>query len=157
MLNPTTASAVETSWEQRKQREHHGNETVLSGVPTSLPSLIKAARIQEKARNVGFDWKNRRDVWQKVREELNELEAEFEQGDAQHAQAELGDALFSLVNAARLYQLNPDSALEQTNQKFIRRFSYVEAQAKAQGRAVSDLSLEEMDALWDEAKRKEEK
>lgn len=155
--NPTTASAVEASWEQRKQREHHGNETVLSGVPTSLPSLIKAVRIQEKARNVGFDWKNRRDVWQKVREELNELEAEFEQGDAQHAQAELGDVLFSLVNAARLYQLNPDSALEQTNQKFIRRFSYVEAQAKAQGRALSNLSLEEMDALWDEAKRKEEK
>jgi len=92
-----------------------------------------------------------------VREELNELEAEFEQGDPQHAQAELGDVLFSLVNAARLYQLNPDSALEQTNQKFIRRFSYVEAQARAQGRAVSDLSLEEMDALWDEAKRKEEK
>ena len=142
------------NWEQIKQREKDGNKTVLSGVPQSLPSLIKAYRIQDKARHVGFDWEHREDVWQKVREELNELQAELERDDKERSTRELGDFLFSVINAARLYHLNPDNALEHTNQKFMSRFNYVEQQAKLQGRQLSDLTLGEMDALWDEAKQK---
>ena len=142
------------NWEQIKQREKDGNKTVLSGVPQSLPSLIKAYRIQDKARHVGFDWEHREDVWQKVREELNELQAELERDDKERSTRELGDFLFSVINAARLYHLNPDNALEHTNQKFMSRFNYVEQQAKQQGRQLSDLTLGEMDALWDEAKQK---
>lgn len=142
------------NWEQIKQREKDGNKTVLSGVPQSLPSLIKAYRIQDKARHVGFDWEHREDVWQKVREELDELQAELERDDKERSTRELGDFLFSVINAARLYHLNPDNALEHTNQKFMSRFNYVEQQAKQQGRQLSDLTLGEMDALWDEAKKK---
>ena len=142
------------NWEQIKQREEDGNKTVLSGVPQSLPSLIKAYRIQDKARHVGFDWEHREDVWQKVREELDELQAELERDDKERSTRELGDFLFSVINAARLYHLNPDNALEHTNQKFMSRFNYVEQQAKQQGRQLSDLTLGEMDALWDEAKQK---
>ena len=142
------------NWEQIKQREKDGNKTVLSGVPQSLPSLIKAYRIQDKARHVGFDWEHREDVWQKVREELDELQAELERDDKERSTRELGDFLFSVINAARLYHLNPDNALEHTNQKFMSRFNYVEQQAKQQGRQLSDLKLGEMDALWDEAKQK---
>ena len=142
------------NWEQIKQREKDGNKTVLSGVRQSLPSLIKAYRIQDKARHVGFDWEHREDVWQKVREELNELQAELERDDKERSTRELGDFLFSVINAARLYHLNPDNALEHTNQKFMSRFNYVEQQAKQQGRQLSDLTLGEMDALWDEAKQK---
>ncbi|MBQ1853744.1 MAG: nucleoside triphosphate pyrophosphohydrolase [Prevotella sp.] len=142
------------NWEQIKQREKDGNKTVLSGVPQSLPSLIKAYRIQDKARHVGFDWEHREDVWQKVREELDELQAELERDDKERSTRELGDFLFSVINAARLYHLNPDNALEHTNQKFMSRFNYVEQQAKQQGRQLSDLTLGEMDALWDEAKLK---
>ncbi|MBQ2060497.1 MAG: MazG family protein, partial [Prevotella sp.] len=142
------------NWEQIKQREKDGNKTVLSGVPQSLPSLIKAYRIQDKARHVGFDWEHREDVWQKVREELDELQAELERDDKERSTCELGDFLFSVINAARLYHLNPDNALEHTNQKFMSRFNYVEQQAKQQGRQLSDLTLGEMDALWDEAKLK---
>ncbi len=142
------------NWEQIKQREKDGNKTVLSGVPQSLPSLIKAYRIQDKARHVGFDWEHREDVWQKVREELDELQAELERDDKERSTRELGDFLFSVINAARLYHLNPDNALEHTNQKFMSRFNYVEQQAKLQGRQLSDLTLGEMDALWDEAKQK---
>ena len=142
------------NWEQIKQREKDGNKTVLSGVPQSLPSLIKAYRIQDKARHVGFDWEHREDVWQKVREELDELQAELERDDKERSTRELGDFLFSVINAARLYHLNPDNALEHTNQKFMSRFNYVEQQAKQQGRQLSDLTLGEMDALWDEAKQK---
>ena len=142
------------NWEQIKQREKDGNKTVLSGVPQSLPSLIKAYRIQDKARHVGFDWEHREDVWQKVREELDELQAELERDDKERSMRELGDFLFSVINAARLYHLNPDNALEHTNQKFMSRFNYVEQQAKQQGRQLSDLTLGEMDALWDEAKQK---
>ena len=142
------------NWEQIKQREKNGNKTVLSGVPQSLPSLIKAYRIQDKARHVGFDWEHREDVWQKVREELDELQAELERDDKERSTRELGDFLFSVINAARLYHLNPDNALEHTNQKFMSRFNYVEQQAKQQGRQLSDLTLGEMDALWDEAKQK---
>lgn len=152
---PSTASAVEKTWEQIKQQEKDGNERVLSGVPDALPSLIKAYRIQDKARNVGFDWKEKEDVWDKVYEELEELKAELAKGDKENSTRELGDFLFSVINAARLYKLNPDNALEITNQKFIRRFNYVEDHSVKQGKSLKDMTLEEMDKLWDEAKRQE--
>lgn len=152
---PSTASAVEKTWEQIKQQEKDGNERVLSGVPDALPSLIKAYRIQDKARNVGFDWKEKEDVWDKVYEELEELKAELAKGDKENSTRELGDFLFSVINAARLYKLNPDNALEMTNQKFIRRFNYVEDHSMEQGKSLKDMTLEEMDKLWDEAKRQE--
>lgn len=152
---PSTASAVEKTWEQIKQQEKDGNERVLSGVPDALPSLIKAYRIQDKARNVGFDWKEKEDVWDKVYEELEELKAELAKGDKENFTRELGDFLFSVINAARLYKLNPDNALEMTNQKFIRRFNYVEDHSMKQGKSLKDMTLEEMDKLWDEAKRQE--
>lgn len=152
---PSTASAVEKTWEQIKQQEKDGNERVQSGVPDALPSLIKAYRIQDKARNVGFDWKVKEDVWDKVYEELEELKAELAKGDKENSTRELGDFLFSVINAARLYKLNPDNALEMTNQKFIRRFNYVEDHSMKQGKSLKDMTLEEMDKLWDEAKRQE--
>ncbi len=152
---PSTASAVEKTWEQIKQREKDGNERVLSGVPDALPSLIKAYRIQDKARNVGFDWKVKEDVWDKVHEELEELKDELAKGDKENSTRELGDFLFSIINAARLYKLNPDNALEKTNQKFIRRFNYVEDHSLKQGKRLKDMTLAEMDKLWDEAKRQE--
>lgn len=152
---PSTASAVEKTWEQIKQQEKDGNERVLSGVPDALPSLIKAYRIQDKARNVGFDWKEKEDVWDKVYEELEELKAELAKGDKENSTRELGDFLFSVINAARLYKLNPDNALEMTNQKFIRRFNYVEDHSMKQDKSLKDMTLEEMDKLWDEAKRQE--
>ena len=128
------SSEVLQNWEQIKLKEKDGNKRVLSGVPNSLPSLIKAYRIQDKVRNVGFDWQQKEDVWEKVHEELGELEAELRKGDEENATQEFGDFLFSLINAARLYHLNPDNALELTNQKFIRRFNYVEDNAVAQGK-----------------------
>ena len=152
---PKTATSVEKTWEQIKQQEKDGNERVLSGVPNSLPSLIKAYRIQDKARNVGFDWKEKEDVWEKVQEELEELKVELAKGDKENSTQELGDFLFSVINAARLYKLNPDNALEMTNQKFIRRFNYVEDHSVKQGKSLKDMTLEEMDKLWDEAKRQE--
>lgn len=152
---PSTASAVEKTWEQIKQQEKDGNERVLSGVPDALPSLIKAYRIHDKARNVGFDWKEKEDVWDKVYEELEELKAELTKGDKENSTRELGDFLFSVINAARLYKLNPDNALEMTNQKFIRRFNYVEDHSVKQGKSLKDMTLEEMDKLWDEAKCQE--
>ena len=126
---------------------------MLAGVPTSLPSLIKAYRIQDKARHVGFDWEDRKDVWNKVREELKELEDELQREDRERSEEELGDFLFSVINAARLYKLNPDNALEHTNQKFIRRFNYIEQHSIKVGRPLTEMTLEEMDALWNEAKR----
>lgn len=149
---PETATAVEQTWEQIKQQEKDGNESVLAGVPDALPSLIKAYRIQDKVRNVGFDWKKKEDVWDKVREEMAELEEELRQENKENSTKELGDFLFSVINAARLYHLNPDNALESTNQKFIRRFNYVEASAKEQGKSLADLTLGDMDKLWNEAK-----
>lgn len=149
----STPDEVGKIWEQVKQKEKDGNKTVLSGVPRSLPSLIKAYRIQDKARNVGFDWDKREDVWDKVFEEIGELKAELEKGNREESERELGDVLFSLVNAARLYHINPDTALEHTNRKFISRFTYVEQKAKEQGRQLKDMTLAEMDALWNEAKR----
>ena len=154
---PKTATSVEKTWEQIKQQEKDGNERVLSGVPNPLPSLIKAYRIQDKARNVGFDWKEKEDVWEKVQEELEELKVELAKGDKENSTQELGDFLFSVINAARLYKLNPDNALEKTNQKFIRRFNYVEDHSLKQGKNLKDMSLEEMDKLWDEAKLQEKK
>ena len=144
------ANAEEVShlWEQVKLKEKGGNKTVLGGIPDSLPSLVKAYRIQDKVANVGFDWEKREDVWAKVKEEIAEFEAD-------PSEAELGDVLFALINAARLYKLKPDNALEQTNLKFIRRFNYIESKAKEQGRDLKDMTLAEMDALWNEAKQNE--
>ena len=149
------AEAVLESWEQIKLKEKDGNKTVLSGVPAALPSLIKAYRIQDKARNVGFDWEDKQDVWKKVREELDELETELRKEDRQHSTEELGDFLFSVINAARLYKLNPDNALETTNQKFIRRFNYIEQHSIRAGKPLTEMTLEEMDQLWNEAKQQE--
>ena len=164
-VQANTANEVLQTWEQIKTKEKDGNKTVLSGVPDALPSLVTAYRIQDKARNVGFDWEERRDVWKKVKEEISEFEAEIEtlysqaeteeakEAAKQHATEEFGDVMFSLINAARLYKINPDNALEHTNQKFIHRFNYVEAKAKEKGQDLKDLTLEEMDMYWNEAKR----
>ena len=151
-----TSEQVLQNWEQIKLKEKDGNKTVLSGVPASLPSLIKAYRIQDKARNVGFDWQKKEDVWQKVHEELAELEAELARDDKERSTNELGDFLFSVINAARLYKLNPENALERTNQKFISRFGYIEQHSIRAGKPLTEMSLEEMDELWNEAKRKEQ-
>lgn len=151
-----TAGDVVKNWEQIKQTEKDGNKTVLSGVPDSLPSLIKAYRIQDKARAVGFDWDNRDDVWDKVKEELGELRVELEREDKERSTQEFGDFLFSLINTARLYHINPDNALEMTNQKFIRRFNYVEQKAKESGKTWQELTLADMDNWWNEAKAYEE-
>ena len=150
-----TSEQVLQNWEQIKLKEKDGNKTVLSGVPSSLPSLIKAYPIQDKARNVGFDWKKKEDVWNKVREELEELETELRREDKDRSTNELGDFLFSVINAARLYKLNPDNALERTNQKFIKRFDYIEQHSIRAGHPLTDMTLEEMDALWNEAKQNE--
>ena len=150
---PTDSTEVEMTWEQMKQKEKDGNKTVLSGVPSALPSLIKAYRIQDKARNVGFDWKHKEDVWDKVREELGELEVELNKQDVENSTRELGDFIFSVINAARLYHLNPDNAVELTNQKFISRFGYIESKCKEQGKDLKDLTLKDMDKLWNEAKK----
>lgn len=147
------ANDVVKSWEQLKLKEKDGNKTLLSGVPTSLPSLIKAYRIQDKARNVGFDWENKEDVWEKVKEEIQEYQTEISNMDKEKATDEFGDLMFSLINAARLYHINPDNALERTNQKFIRRFNYVEQQTIKQGQNLKDITLQDMDNLWNEAKK----
>ena len=151
----TTVGQVLQNWEQIKLKEKDGNESVLSGVPEALPSLIKAYRIQDKARNVGFDWEQKEDVWNKVHEELDELEVELRKKDKENSTKELGDFLFSVINAARLYKLNPDNALEMTNRKFINRFNYIEAHSIKIGKPLKDMTLEEMDKLWDEAKNSE--
>ena len=150
----TTVTQVLQNWEQIKLKEKDGNERVLSGVPAALPSVIKAYRIQDKARNVGFDWEKREDVWQKVREELDELEAELNKDDKERSTEELGDFLFAVINAARLYKLNPDNALEMTNRKFIERFNYIEEHSIRVGKPLTEMTLEEMEELWQEAKTK---
>ena len=150
-----TAGQVSENWEQLQLKEKDGNKTVLSGVPASLPSLIKAYRIQDKARNVGFDWEERSQVWEKVKEEIQEFQVEVERMDKEKAEDEFGDIMFSLINAARLYKINPDNALERTNQKFIRRFGYVEAHSIKEGKNMKDMPLEELDKLWNEAKQLE--
>ena len=148
-----SAGDVLKSWEQIKLKEKDGNKSVLSGVPSALPSLIKSYRVQEKAANVGFDWEKKEDVWKKVKEEIAEFEAEVGNMDKEKATSEFGDVIFSLVNAARLYHINPDNALERTNQKFIRRFNYVEEHSIKAGKNLNEMSLEEMDLLWEEAKK----
>ena len=150
--NVTTVTQVLENWEQIKLKEKDGNESVLSGVPEALPSMIKAYRIQDKARNVGFDWEDKQDVWKKVREELDELEVELNKEDKEKSTKELGDFLFSVINAARLYKLNPDNALEMTNRKFIDRFNYIENHSVKIGKPLKDMTLSEMDKLWEEAK-----
>jgi XTP/dITP diphosphohydrolase len=144
------------NWEQIKQKEKGGNKTVLAGVPASLPSLIKAYRIQDKARGVGFDWETREQVWAKVREELDELEAELNRDDKEKSTQELGDFIFAVINAARLYKLNPDTALELTNRKFIRRFTYLEEHSIRIGKPLTEMTLAEMDKIWEEAKKQED-
>lgn len=155
MQNAKTSQQVIENWEQIKLKEKDGNKSVLSGVPAALPSLIKAYRIQDKARNVGFDWEDKGDVWKKVREELDELEVELRRNDKENSTKELGDFLFSVINAARLYKINPDTALEMTNNKFIRRFNYIEEHSIKAGKPLTDMTLEEMDKLWNEAKSNE--
>jgi len=157
------AEEVSKLWEQVKLKEKGGNKTVLGGIPDSLPSLVKAYRIQDKVANVGFDWREREDVWEKVKEEIAEFEAEVRKptpdpslkGGENQMTAEFGDLMFALINAARLYKIKPDNALEQTNLKFIRRFNYIEQRAKEQGKELKEMSLEEMDELWNEAKENE--
>ena len=148
-----TAEDVEQSWEEIKLKEKGGNKTVLEGVPASLPSMVKAYRIQDKARNSGFDWNQRHDVWDKVKEELGELEAEIEHMNEDKIEAEFGDMLFSIINAARLYGVNPDNALERTNQKFIYRFNYMEKKIKETGKTLKEMALDEMEEIWQEAKK----
>ena len=155
MQNAKTSQQVIENWEQIKLKEKDGNKSVLSGVPDALPSLIKAYRIQDKARNVGFDWEDKGDVWAKVREELGELEEELRRDDKERSKEELGDFLFSVINAARLYHINPDTALEITNNKFIRRFNYIEQHSIKAGKPLTEMTLEEMDKLWLEAKKNE--
>ena len=150
-----TEEQVLEQWEKIKQREKDGNTSVLSGVPGHLPTLIKAYRIQDKARGVGFDWEERSQVWEKVKEEIAEFEAEVENMSTDKAEAEFGDVMFSLINAARLYHINPDNALERTNRKFIRRFNFLEARCRDLGKNMADMTLAEMDEIWEEAKRTE--
>ena len=148
-----TEEQVKQNWEQLKQKEKDGNKSVLSGVPNSLPALLKAFRIQEKARAVGFDWEKPEQVYEKVKEELAEFETEIKYGNQQNAEKEFGDVLFSLINYARFLNINPEDALEQTNKKFIKRFNYMENKVKTQGKQISDCKLEELDIYWNEAKQ----
>lgn len=150
-----SAGMVEQSWEQLKLKEKGRKQSVLEGVPASLPALVKAYRIQDKARNAGFDWNQRHDVWDKVKEELGELEVEIEKMNGDKMEAEFGDMLFSIINAARLYKVNPDNALERTNRKFIYRFDYMEKKVKEQGRSLKEMTLEEMEMIWQEAKNRQ--
>lgn len=151
------SAEVEDNWEKLKLKEKGGNKTVLSGVPEALPALIKAERIQDKAAHAGFDWEKPEDVWQKVKEEVSEVEAELTTGTESDKEEEFGDLLFSLINAARLYKVNVDNALERTNRKFISRFNYIEQQAKARGKSLDEMTLAEMDELWNEYKEIEKK
>ncbi len=147
------AREVEENWEQLKLKEKGGKGTVLEGVPQSLPAMVKANRIQDKVRGVGFDWEEKEQVWDKVKEEISELEVELKSGNQDNIEQEFGDVFFSLINTARLYGVNPENALERTNQKFTKRFNYLESQTMGVGRNLKDMSLEEMDVIWEEAKQ----
>jgi MazG family protein len=149
------ASEVEENWEQLKIREDNGYKPVLSGVPSSLPAIIKANRIQEKVRGVGFDWEKREEIWDKVQEEITELKEEIARHDTESIEAELGDVLFSIINASRLYGIDPEAALEKTNRKFIKRFNYLENETLKKGKSLHDMSLDEMNVIWGEAKKLE--
>ncbi len=154
-VDADSSEQVMQNWEKLKLKEKGGNRSVLAGVPRSLPALIKAHRIQDKVRSVGFDWEQRDQVWDKVAEEYGELRTEIASMDEDRMEAEFGDLLFSLVNAARLYGINPENALERTNRKFIKRFNYLESRTIAQGKDLKQMSLAEMDAIWEEAKQEE--
>ena len=154
-MKADTEEQVERNWEQLKLKEKGGNKTVLAGVPESLPSVVKAHRIQDKARRVGFDWDEKQQVWDKVKEEIAELQTEIDKTDADKMEAEFGDVFFSLINAARLYDINPDNALERTNRKFIRRFNYLEERSKQLGIPLKEMPLEQMEEIWQEAKQSE--
>ena len=156
-VSVANATEVEENWEALKLKEKGRKKKVLEGVPASLPALVKANRIQEKARGVGFDWEHREQVWDKVKEELSEVEYELKVNDQAKLEQEFGDLFFSLVNAARLYDIDPETALERTNRKFIRRFNYLEEKTLGNGRSLHDMSLEEMDKYWEEAKKLDEK
>ena len=149
------ASEVEENWESLKIRENNGYKPVLSGVPSSLPAVIKANRIQEKVRGVGFDWEKREQIWDKVAEEISELKEEIEKHNTESIEAELGDVLFSIINASRLYGIDPEAALEKTNRKFIKRFNYLEKKTLEQGVSLHDMSLDEMNVIWEEAKKED--
>lgn len=151
-----TAEKVKQNWEELKLKEKDGNKRVLSGVPSALPSMIKACRIQEKAASVGFDWEAKEQVWDKVKEEFGEFEQELRAKDTARMEAEMGDMFFALINAARLYGINPDDALDKTNRKFISRFNYLEDKTIKQGRMLKDMSLDEMNEIWEEAKLQKE-
>ncbi len=151
-INVSNSDEVSKNWEELKLKEKGGNQSVLGGIPANLPALIKANRIQQKARGVGFDWEVREQVWDKVTEELNELKTEIEQNDEDKMEQEFGDLLFSIINAARLYGINPENALERTNRKFIKRFNYLESKTIAKGLSLKDMSLAEMETIWQEAK-----
>lgn len=154
-ITAENAEKVAQNWEEIKLKEKDGNKTVLAGVPSALPALIKANRIQEKARNVGFDWDEPSQVWDKVKEEISEVEAEIKSGNSSNLEAEFGDLLFAVINASRLYGVNPENALERTNRKFISRFNYLERRANESGIALKDMTLAEMDKIWNEAKKSE--
>jgi MazG family protein len=150
-----SADKVAENWEALKLKEKGGNKRVLEGVPAAMPALVKANRIQEKVRGVGFDWEYKEQVWDKVKEEVDELSHEIGKADADKMEAEFGDLLFAVVNAARLYDIDPEAALERTNLKFIKRFNYLENKTLLQGKSLHDMSLAEMDKLWEEAKKEE--
>jgi MazG family protein len=151
----TGASHVEENWEQLKIRENNGYKPVLSGVPASLPAIIKANRIQEKVRGVGFDWEKREQIWDKVAEEIGELKDEIENHNTESIESELGDVLFSIINASRLYGIDPEAALEKTNRKFIKRFNYLENETLKKGISLKNMSLDEMNVIWEEAKKED--
>jgi XTP/dITP diphosphohydrolase len=154
-ISVSGASEVEENWEKLKLNENPDYKPVLSGVPSSLPAIIKANRIQEKVRGVGFDWEEREQIWDKVQEELKELREEIERGYTDKIESELGDVFFSLINASRLYGIDPEAALEKTNRKFIKRFNYLEKETISKGISLHDMSLDEMNVIWDKAKKED--
>jgi len=154
-ISVSGASEVEENWEKLKMKENNDYKPVLSGVPSSLPAIIKANRIQEKVRGVGFDWEKREQIWDKVQEELKELREEIEGGNTDSIESELGDVFFSLINASRLYEIDPEAALEKTNRKFIRRFNYLEKKTLSKGISLHDMSLDDMNVIWEEAKKED--
>jgi len=149
------ASEVEENWEQLKIKEDKGYKPVLSGVPSSLPAIVKANRIQEKVRGVGFDWEKREQIWDKVLEEISELKEEIKNHNTESIESELGDVLFSIINASRLYDIDPEAALEKTNRKFIKRFNYLEKKTLTKGISLKDMSLDEMNVIWEQAKKED--
>jgi MazG family protein len=149
------ASEVEENWEQLKIKENKGYKPVLSGVPSSLPAIVKANRIQEKVRGVGFDWEKREQIWDKVIEEISELKEEIGNHNTESIESELGDVLFSIINASRLYEIDPEAALEKTNRKFIKRFNYLEKETLTKGISLHDMTLDEMNIIWEEAKKED--